>query len=70
MPKLVEAYGNVAKVRPARQRKTLSTFKASFVGTGPSDHHKMVCQRPFAHVQDPKLTGGTELETIWNGHGH
>jgi hypothetical protein len=70
MPKLVEAYGDIYQVRPARQRKTLSTFKATFMGTGASGRHKMVCQRPFDHVQDPKLIGGTELETIWDGHGH
>jgi hypothetical protein len=69
MPKLVKHFATIADVRPSRQRKTLATFKATYMGTGSQARHKMTCARPFDHIKSPSLEGGNELQTIWNGYG-
>ncbi|KAG8956524.1 hypothetical protein FRC04_000002 [Tulasnella sp. 424] len=72
-PKLFEAFGEMSKVKPARDRSVLVTFKGTRWGTGFLNRVKLMCQR----VQDDKIADipnrtfntKTPLHTLWGTTG-
>ncbi|KAK8844534.1 hypothetical protein IAR55_006381 [Kwoniella newhampshirensis] len=64
--KLRERFGDLADVRPCRQRSILVAFKGSLAGAGTSLRQKVACERPFTHIAEPQLVGGTTMRRYWN----
>ncbi|KAG9010852.1 hypothetical protein FRB90_007583 [Tulasnella sp. 427] len=73
-PKLYEAFENMSKVKPARERSILAAFGGTLWGTGFIDRCKLICRR----VDDNKLTDipnrvlrtKTTLGTLWQTLGN
>lgn len=59
--KLRETFGDIAKVKPARQRSTLLTFKGAPNGAGSSVRQKLACDRPFRQIHG-NLYGGNNKQ--------
>jgi hypothetical protein len=62
--KLREGFGDIAKVKPIRQRSVLTTFKGRTFGihAGQVIRQKLACERPMA---PGRLEGGDKLEVWW-----
>ncbi|ORY27093.1 hypothetical protein BCR39DRAFT_578143 [Naematelia encephala] len=63
--KLRETFGDMSRVRPSRQRSVLATFKGRLNGAGSSVREKVMCERPYKHIE-PKLVGANSLSVYWD----
>jgi hypothetical protein len=61
-----EEFGDIAKVRPIRQRANLGTFKGSPWGQGATIRQRVTCPRPYAKLEHTRLEGGSAKESYWN----
>jgi hypothetical protein len=50
-----EEFGDIAKVRPIRQRANLGTFKGSPWGQGATIRQRVTCPRPYAKLEHTRL---------------
>ncbi|KAG8939592.1 hypothetical protein FRC04_006214, partial [Tulasnella sp. 424] len=72
---LAEAYSDVSRIRPARNRSLLATFSGSIWGTGSVDRMKLVCSPgggyKYSDVPNRRLiTNRDGLQTMWGIRGN
>ncbi|EJT98904.1 hypothetical protein DACRYDRAFT_110241 [Dacryopinax primogenitus] len=71
-PQLYAAFSDMARVKPARQRNVLATFKGSYWGTGANTRRKLNCEKRLRTLEDvatPRLETEQRLMTVWDSLG-
>lgn len=73
-PRLYAAFDDISKVRPIRERRVFSSFKAGFWGTGITTRQKVVCRRTpgvqaLAKLPNIKFKSSQTLTTIYGSYG-
>lgn len=73
-PKLYEAFGDMSKVKPVRDRSVLATFKGTPWGTGFLNRVKLMCHRvpddKLADIPNRIFQTKTQLYTLWDTTGN
>ncbi|KAG8872690.1 hypothetical protein FRB97_007421 [Tulasnella sp. 331] len=76
-PKLFEAFEDVSRVRPARDRRVLATFKGTNWGTGAMMRSRLMCNNRFSAISGTldglpgrRLLGTTHpIRPLWGSQG-